>query len=398
MTAPTTPTTAPGPASAPAAGPSWMDFAKVTAAATAITATGALVLNNVSNWIVPSDFGAGISDASNWKVFGSSLIVGPAAVVGYAVPKQDMGVQPGATVAGVGSAAALGYGVGNWFTGGWLEKGSVSMGLAGAAIAGGYSVLNAVKNKRASGSSSSRTPGARRGAGAWNKVKGAFEKVTRGNKDVQKGLGAGAVALAVTGASNILNWPSGGFNKVGMAAGAVIAGVTVGGFGYAKERYDDMDDKGKKRTKIAAIGLGAAAIAGGYFAWKHGIIAGHGHGKSSDHIDKIPAGKGSTTTTEAATTTSTTAVSATSVPSGSGGSGSSFTLSSFSAANKPAMVEKITGMGVPAPKANTIADQILNGQYKAVTEHPEAFAKFVGGKNQAFADWAFQKDVAALAV
>ncbi len=352
-----------------------------------------------------------LSDASNIKAgIATTGLLFSGAVLGQN-DWSEFGKAVKPTVIGIGGAAVAGFAAGNMFTGGWFEKGPIIASTMAGVAAGGLALGIKSKEVLPRRTKSKSVEDDREKVGIWNRAKEKFNKTltTPKSRKVAKGLGAGATTLAVAETSNILNWPFGGFNNVGAAAAAVIAGLTVGGFGYVKERYDDMTDSHKKKAKIAAVALGATALVGGYFAWKHGIIGGHNHSKSGagDHTDKIPTGKGGTTTTEATTTggggttttVATTAPGATPIPGGTGGTGSSFTLQSFSAANKPGMVAKIQELqpGISAPKANSIADQIITGQYKGVTEQGDKFAKFIEAATQQQADNMFAHDVSVLA-
>jgi len=351
---------------------------------------------------------------------------------GLAVERDRMGREVTPTAVGIGSAAVAGYAIGNMFTGGYLEEGSIGAGVLAAAVATGFSARNWYQNRRTAGGTS--TPRIGKISGAWNTVKSEFNGLSSRNKKVVSGLGAFAGTLAVTETSNALNWPFGGFNNVGafFSAGVVSAGVVFGG--KIKDKVSDWNLYHPVITKVGLAAVGLATLGIGAYAWNKGWIGGHGHGGgkggASEHADKVPttSGNGSSTTQQVTSTTaapSTTGgngstssvVSTTAAPSGNGTSttvatvppatpvpgsngGGSFTLETFTAANKPGMVTKIQELqpGLSTAKANSIADQIMAGQYANVTEHGAEFTKFISGDNQAAADAMFRYDVSVLAV
>jgi len=385
----------------------FLNFAKATGVVAGVLGAGALALNNGANML--GDTVGGISDASNIKVAASSVLLAGAGMLGLAVEHDQMGRRVAPTAVGIGSAAVAGFALGNMFTGGYFEEGSIAMGAAGAALATGYSAASWYKNRRTAGRTA--TPRTGRVSGAWNTVKDKFNGLSSRNKKIVSGLGAGAATLAVTEASNALNWPFGGFNHVGAVVSAgVVSAATV--FGERiKDKVGDLNIDHPVAIKIGGAVLSLAALGVGLYAWNKGVIGGHSGGKggASEHVDKVaPKGNGSsstvtstmpsTTSGNSVSTTIATAPPATPVP---GGGGSQFTYQSFMTANKANAVAKIQQLqpGISADKASGIADQILSGQYETVSNsaNHDSLVHFFTTATQQQADSMFAHDVSVLA-
>lgn len=410
MTATTTgtPSGAHSPQSQPTTGSlSGFDHARAVGFYSAAVGVPALLLNNVPQFIPKvGEFLGGVSDAANVKVVGASVITAASTYLGTGIDPKGVGRKARSTVEATVGGAGFGYGLSNMFTGGWFERGSLGGAAMGAIAVGALAAKNKWEDRKASIVGTQRvTVGHRASQGARGVgrsvagfLSGARNRAP-GDGKIKRGIIGAMGGLALSGATNLVDWPKGGMNTFGTVVSAgVLSAAAVWG-GKARDKFGKLS----KKNKYIAGAVGATALAfGAYGVYRFGFTPNGGSGDTrervADEVGSRPRGGGSSTTlgtTEVPSTTGGGSNPGTTLPEAMPAepSGSrvldirdSVSVNNWKADQMPGMKRQILEQypDLTNPQLNDVADQVLSDQVKQLQwGDPEKFTRLIEGSQSA---------------